>query len=395
MLPAGHCTGGGRRGRATDVVPEGDPDPSWSDARGWDGSISDRYSETDLGFENVASPGGLTLTTTTTEDEVRQLRAALRGMLGTTADDVVPAPDPEWRTRWSTLADLGVTGFCVPEEQGGFGLQVDAAVATAMELGAALHGSPFAGLTASAHALARAGGAAGELLAGVVAGTAICAFGTLAPDGDTVSIVDGGAEADAFLVVDPVTCGLLLFADPDTWRVRLDEEPFDVSRTSGAVTVEVAGAIPVPDDPVAGELFRLLLAADAVGSVQKVLDRTVAYAGQRIAFGTPIGGFQAVQHRLADHAVRARGMALLVAEAAALLAAGSADASRFGAMAAVSVFADAPRMLHDLLQLTGGIGFTWEYGSHFHERRVHQDARLAGGPRAAVRSLVEIEGWGR
>ena len=64
-------------------------------------------------------------------------------------------------------------------------------------------------------------------------------------------------------------------------------------------------------------------------------------------------------------------------------------------MASVSVTANASRILHDLLQLTGGIGFTWEYGSHFHERRAHHDARLAGGPRAAVRSLVELEGWGR
>ena len=40
-------------------------------------------------------------------------------------------------------------------------------------------------------------------------------------------------------------------------------------------------------------------------------------------------------------------------------------------------------ILHDLLQLTGAIGFTWEYGLHFFERRVHQDARLAANPRRA------------
>ena len=51
-------------------------------------------------------------------------------------------------------------------------------------------------------------------------------------------------------------------------------------------------------------------------------------------------------------------------------------------MASVSVTANASRILHDLLQLTGGIGFTWEYGSHFHERRAHQDARLAGEPQS-------------
>jgi alkylation response protein AidB-like acyl-CoA dehydrogenase len=129
--------------------------------------------------------------------------------------------------------------------------------------------------------------------------------------------------------------------------------------------------------------------------VQRMIDRTVTYAGQRIAFGKPIGGFQAVQHRLADHAVRARGMALVVAEAAALLDAGSDDATRQVAIAAVSVHGNSVRILHDLLQLTGGIGFTWEYGLHYYERRAHHDARLGGGARAAVRSLVEIEGWSR
>ena len=59
----------------------------------------------------------------------------------------------------------------------------------------------------------------------------------------------------------------------------------------------------------------------------------------------------------------------------------------------MSVHGNAVRILHDLLQLTGAIGFTWEYGLHFYERRAHHDARLAGGSRAAVRSLVEIEGW--
>ena len=48
----------------------------------------------------------------------------------------------------------------------------------------------------------------------------------------------------------------------------------------------------------------------------------------------------------------------------------------------------AGHILHDLLQLTGAIGFTWEYGLHFFERRVHQDARLAANPRRARHELT-------
>ena len=45
---------------------------------------------------------------------------------------------------------------------------------------------------------------------------------------------------------------------------------------------------------------RILLAALCCGIIDGVLEDTVAYAGQRMAFGRPIGQFQAVQAHLAD-----------------------------------------------------------------------------------------------
>jgi len=330
----------------------------------------------------------------TTDDDIRQLRAALRGVLGTADPDAVPTPDPGWRAGWPMLAELGLTAFCVPEEKDGYGLQSAVAAGAAQELGAALHGSPFAGLTAAGHALAAADRTeADALLARVVGGEVVCAFGLLDAAAGRAWIVDGVPGAEALVMVDPATGDATLHADSSAWAAEVPADPFDVSRSSAAVTVDPSQGLALGAAPVALDLYRLLLAADAVGGVQRMIDRTVTYAGQRIAFGKPIGGFQAVQHRLADHAVRARGMALVVSEAAALLDAGSDDATRQVAIAAVSVHGNSVRILHDLLQLTGGIGFTWEYGLHFYERRAHHDARLAGGARAAVRSLVEIEGW--
>jgi len=332
--------------------------------------------------------------TVTTDDDIRQMRAALRGVLGTSDPDAVPTPDPEWRAGWPMLAELGLTAFCVPEEKEGYGMQSAVAAGAAQELGAALHGSPFAALTAAGHALAGSDRPeAGEVLAAVVAGETVCAFGVLDATAGRAWIVDGVPGAEALVLVDPTTADATLLVGSSAWAVEVPADPFDVSRASAAVTVDVSQGVALGAAPVALDLYRLLLAADAVGCVQRMHDRTVTYAGQRIAFGKPIGGFQAVQHRLADHAVRARGMALVVAEAAAVLDAGSDDATRQVAIAAVSVHGNSVRILHDLLQLTGGIGFTWEYGLHFYERRAHQDARLAGGSRAAVRSLVEIEGW--
>ena len=313
--------------------------------------------------------------------------------MGVSTDDL-PTLDPQWRAGWPALAELGLTAFCVPEGRGGFGLQSAVAVGAAEELGAALHGGPYAGLTASAHALARAGTAeADEVLAGVLSGRTVCAFGVLDPSARRAWLVDGAPGADALVLVDATTAASSLLTDRADWTVHEPAEPFDVSRAGGSVVVDPERGVPLGPAPVALDLHRLLLAADAVGCVQRMHARTVAYAGQRIAFGRPIGGFQAVQHRLADHAVAARAMALVVAEAAALVDAGSDRATRQVALAAVNVHGNALGVLHDLLQLTGGIGFTWEYGLHFYERRVHHDARLSGGRRAAVRSLAGLEGW--
>jgi alkylation response protein AidB-like acyl-CoA dehydrogenase len=335
----------------------------------------------------------------TTGEDIRQLREALRGTLGTAKDDAAPTIDAGWRAGWPALVELGVAAFCVPEERGGFGLQVEAAAATAQELGAALHGSPYAALTASAHALAGVDDpAAGEVLAGIVAGEIVCSFGVLDPAASVARAVDAAPEADALVLVDPGAGGadgFVLFADPSGWTVEASRPAFDVSRTCGDVTVDPAAGrrLPAGDQSIARDLHRLLLAADALGGAQRMLDRTVAYAGQRIAFGKPIGAFQAVHHRLVDHAVRTRGMALLVTEAARQLAAGAPQAAHTVGLAEVSVSSNAAPILYDLVQLTGGIGFTWEYGLHYHLRRAHQDARLAANPRSAERRLVEGEGW--
>jgi len=329
-----------------------------------------------------------------TDDEIRQLRDALRGTLASAKDDAVPTPEAEWRQGWPALAALGVSALCVPEERGGFGLQVQAAVTVASEFGAALHGSPYAGLTASVHALSRCtDGSTDGLVSGILAGERVCSFGVLDASGRVARAVDGGPDADALVLVDRTGDDLVVLCDPSAWTFRSPWHGFDVTRASGDVDVDPTGGLRIGGAATARDLYALLLAADALGCVQRMIDRTVAYAGQREAFGRPIGGFQAVQHRLVDHTVQARGMSLLVTEAARLLSAGSPLAARSVALAAVGVGSRAVHILHDLLQLTGAIGFTWEYGLHLYERRAHQDARLGANPRSAVRLLAQIEGW--
>ncbi|HEX4017943.1 MAG TPA: acyl-CoA dehydrogenase [Frankiaceae bacterium] len=322
-------------------------------------------------------------------DEVQELREALRRALG---NDRTAAPqiDTDWRSGWPAIAGLGVTALCVAEGAGGFGFRVDAAVGAAMELGAALHAAPFAGMTASAHAISQDSDAAGELLSLLLTGDQSCAYGQLRAG--VARLVDGAAEADALVLADEAG-GLILVRDRSDWDADPAHHSFDVSRRCADVRVKAGAGDPVHADASPALLHRLLLSADAVGGVQLMLDRTVDYAKQRQAFSKSIGGLQVVQHRLVEHAVRTRGMALLVNEAARQLGTGSPDAGRLVAMAEVSVSSGASRILHDLLQLTGAIGFTWEYGLHYFQRRAHSSARLAANPKAAIRALAGLEGW--
>lgn len=83
----------------------------------------------------------------------------------------------------------------------------------------------------------------------------------------------------------------------------------EVAQDEGrTVLCRLAAPVPAeawrPLDPAAGELAWLtgavLSAAELVGLARAVLDGCVTYAGQRVQGGRPIGGHQAIQHRLAD-----------------------------------------------------------------------------------------------
>lgn len=343
-----------------------------------------------------------------TNTDLIDLTAALRKALRSGSATDQPVLDTAWRTRWPVLGELGVTALCVAEDRGGFGADVPAALVAARELGAALHGSPYAAVVAAGYALSRSpDAAAGEPVDAIVSGTRLPALAFLAP-GATVRatgagrVVDGHAylvagadDADVFLALVPGDDTMLLVHRADTCVV-VRAHDFDVTRSCADLAFHAADAVPVaaPGARATVELlYGLLLVGDTLGGLARMLDRTVDYARGRTAFGKAIGGFQAVQHRLADHTVRLRGMTLLAEHAAARLADDAPDAARAVRLAEASVASGAVPMLHDLVQLTGAIGFTWEYGLHLYERRAHLSARLGGNPRRALRSLAELAGW--
>jgi alkylation response protein AidB-like acyl-CoA dehydrogenase len=345
---------------------------------------------------------------TTTQADLLALADTLRKALGGDANAALP--DASWRDRWPALAEVGAAAFCVAEDCDGFGNEAQAALVAARELGAALHGAPYAGLTAASYALSRwlPGEHRHALTAEVLAGRHVPALAFLGPGASVTDdgaglrvsgvarLVAGAVAADSFLLLPPESDAMLyVAASAECEPSRVHE--FDTTRSCCDVAFTGTRAVPLTSEPGARSrterLRGLLLTGDTLGGLSRMLDRAVGYAKERTTFGRAIGGYQAVQHRLVDHTLALRGMSLLADEAAAQVTADAPDAARYTLLAEAAVAAGGVPLLHDLVQLTGGIGFTWEYGLHHYERRAHLNARLGGNPRRARRTLAKQEGW--
>lgn len=106
---------------------------------------------------------------------------------------------------------------------------------------------------------------------------------------------------------------------------------------------------------------RAFIHAGHLGAMQFLLERTVEYAKQRRQFGQPIGGFQAVSHRIANMRLRLETSRLLMYKAAAMKDAGR-DASIECAMANLHIAESLLECATDAVRVHGGRGYLEEYG---------------------------------
>jgi len=101
--------------------------------------------------------------------------------------------------------------------------------------------------------------------------------------------------------------------------------------------------------------------AQAVGLAQGALEAAVNYARERVQFGHPIIGFQAVQHMLADMAVQVEAGRALVYAVARFVDSGAKDVSKVSAMAKLFPTDMAMKVTTDAVQVLGGSGYMREY----------------------------------
>ncbi|WP_417605024.1 acyl-CoA dehydrogenase family protein [Primorskyibacter flagellatus] len=119
---------------------------------------------------------------------------------------------------------------------------------------------------------------------------------------------------------------------------------------------------------------RLNIAASALGGAQNALDLTLAYMGERKAFGQTIDRFQALQFRLAEMEVALQSARIFLRQAAWKLDNQAPDATKFCAMAKLYVTDAAFDVANQCLQLHGGYGYLGDYGVEkiVRDLRVHQ-----------------------
>ena len=119
---------------------------------------------------------------------------------------------------------------------------------------------------------------------------------------------------------------------------------------------------------------RLNISAGALGGAQTALDLTLAYMGERKAFGKSIDQFQGLQFRLAEYETRLQAARTFLRQAAWKLDTGAPDATKFCAMAKLMVTDAAFDVANGCLQLFGGYGYLADYGIEkiVRDLRVHQ-----------------------
>jgi len=116
---------------------------------------------------------------------------------------------------------------------------------------------------------------------------------------------------------------------------------------------------------------RVMVAAMCTGILQGVLEDAVAYASQRHAFGKPIGQMQAIQHGIADIAMKHQTARLLTYRAAWLERSGKP--SGVAATTAKCLTSEWAVESADFgIQVLGGYG----YAEEFDMQRYWRDARL-------------------
>ncbi|MFF7188802.1 acyl-CoA dehydrogenase family protein [Streptomyces sp. NPDC008222] len=352
-------------------------------------------------------------------EEEEALRAAVRDLLADHCDPAgvlarAESDAPHDRALWKALTEgMGLAGLLVPESLGGQGASHRETAVVLEELGRAVAPVPYltSAVVATEALLACEGDEAAALVAELASGRKVGALavglsagptgapGVVRQDGGLlhgeVTAVADAAIADVLLV--PAEDGALYAVDAADVTVT-PHVSFDLTRPLAAVTFDGAPGRRFTED--AGTAVRRalragagLLASEQLGLADWCLTETVRYLKERKQFNRPVGGFQALKHRLAQMWLEVVGARAAARNAADALATDSADTDVAVAVAAAYAAPVAVHAAEEAVQLHGGIGMTWEHPVHLYLKRAKADVTAygsAGHHRAALAELVDL-----
>jgi alkylation response protein AidB-like acyl-CoA dehydrogenase len=302
------------------------------------------------------------------------------------------------------LGELGLMGTCVPVEHGGAGADFLSYILVLEELSRADAG---VGVTVAVHTSAGtlpilANGTpeqVARLVPPLAQGHELAAFAlTESGSGSDAGAMRTRADHDRLTGTKQwITNGsyahtFTAFAkDPDkpsAFVVRRGAAGFSVTREEEKLGLNSSSTADLafedtPAEPLGGrgggmrialstlDGGRIGIAAQAVGIAQAALDVATAYAKERHAFGRPIGGFGAIQQKLADMQTEIEAARALVWRAARLKESGKPHTVE-GAQAKLFASRVARHWTGEAIQVLGGYGYTREFPAE----RYYRDAKV-------------------
>ena len=384
------------------------------------------------GAAGTAGGAGSRLPDMTYTEQETELRAAVRSVLEEKAQAAAvlartETPQTYDTNLWRTLAaDVGCAGLLIPESYGGAGASFREVAVVAEEVGRSVAPVPFIGSAVLA-TVALLGADDAELLTKLAAGTTTAALavpfdsvpgerpassvrvgparagdpaGTYRLSGKVSGVADS-LPADVLIVAaDGVPFGLYAVAADAAGVSKTPVVSLDMTRQLCDITLSDAEARRLVGGAAADQVLASaleagagMLAAEQLGLAERALDITLAYVKQRYQFARPVGSFQALKHRFADWWVAVTQARAASRYAAACLASGDADVKVAVALAKAVCSEVAVLAGQEMIQLHGGIGFTWEHPAHLYLKRAKSSALAFGTAdrhRASLAVLVNL-----
>ncbi|MEL7128256.1 MAG: acyl-CoA dehydrogenase family protein [Pseudomonadota bacterium] len=331
----------------------------------------------------------------------------------------VVASETGWRPEiWAQFAELGLLMAPFSEEDGGLGGGPIDAMVVMEEFGKGLVVEPYLPSVVCGGGFLRAAGTTAQkenYLAGIMSGEQIFAFAYAEPRGrynladlETTAKADGGdyvinghkavvigapwathfvvtartsgGQRDAggvsVFIVEKSADGVTTRDYPTVDGRRASEVYFEnVSVSADAVIGEIDNGLPLVEQ-VADEAIAAIC-AEACGLMGVAHSMTVEYSRQRKQFGTPIGKFQVLQHRMVDMFMEHEQSISMTYMATLKL--GEDEVTRKMAASAAKVkIGQAGRFVgQEAIQIHGGMGMTEELAvGHYFKRLTMIDAEL-------------------